>query len=58
VSGLVPVLLGRPFLTGIWADVWPGAGVLELGTPLVFDAGVYVAVLGVVLTIVLALAEE
>jgi multicomponent Na+:H+ antiporter subunit B len=57
-SGLIPVLLGRPFLTGIWADVWPGAGVLELGTPLVFDAGVYVAVVGVVLTIVLALAEE
>jgi multicomponent Na+:H+ antiporter subunit B len=58
VSGLAPVLLRRPFLTGVWADVWPGAGVLELGTPLVFDAGVYVAVLGVVLTIVLALAEE
>jgi multicomponent Na+:H+ antiporter subunit B len=57
-GGLIPVLLGRPFLTGVWADVWPGAGVLELGTPLVFDAGVYVAVVGVVLTIVLALAEE
>jgi multicomponent Na+:H+ antiporter subunit B len=57
-SGLLPVLLGRPFLTGLWADVWPGTGVLELGTPLIFDAGVYVAVLGVVLTIVLSLAEE
>ena len=57
-GGLMPVLLGRPFLTGVWADVWPGAGVLYLGTPLLFDAGVFVAVVGVVLTIVLALAEE
>jgi multicomponent Na+:H+ antiporter subunit B len=57
-GGLIPVLLGRPFLTGVWADVWPGAAVLYLGTPLIFDAGVYVAVMGVVLTIVLALAEE
>ena len=36
----------------------PGVGVLDIGTPLVFDLGVYVAVLGVVLTIVLSLAEE
>ncbi len=57
-SGLVPVLLGRPFLTGLWFDVVPGAGVFEIGTPLIFDTDVYVAVVGVVLTIVLALAEE
>src|SRR3712207_5099618 len=57
-SGLLPMLLGRPFLTAIWADVLPGAGVLDVGTPLVFDTGVYVAVLGVALTIMLALAEE
>jgi multicomponent Na+:H+ antiporter subunit B len=57
-SGLLPVLLGRPFLTALWGDVLPGAGVLELGTPLIFDTGVYIAVLGVALTIMLALAEE
>ncbi len=57
-SGLIPLLLGHPFLTAIWADVLPGGGVLELGTPLIFDTGVYVAVLGVTLTIMLALAEE
>jgi multicomponent Na+:H+ antiporter subunit B len=57
-SGLLPLLLGRPFLTAIWWDVPLGAGVLELGTPLIFDTGVYVAVLGVALTIMLALAEE
>lgn len=57
-SGLLPMLLGRPFLTALWWDVPLGAGVLELGTPLIFDTGVYVAVLGVALTIMLALAEE
>jgi multicomponent Na+:H+ antiporter subunit B len=58
VSGLLPVLVGRPFLTGLWADIRPGGGVLDVGTPLIFDIGVYLAVLGVVLTIILALAEE
>jgi multicomponent Na+:H+ antiporter subunit B len=57
-SGLLPMLLGRPFLTGLWADVLPGSATLELGTPLIFDTGVYAAVVGVTLTIMLALAEE
>jgi multicomponent Na+:H+ antiporter subunit B len=57
-SGMLPLLLGRPFLSAMWLDVVPGAGVLDIGTPLVFDVGVYVTVFGVVLTIVLALAEE
>jgi multicomponent Na+:H+ antiporter subunit B len=57
-SGLLPLLLGRPFLTALWWDVPLGAGVLELGTPLIFDTGVYVAVLGVALTTMLTLAEE
>ena len=57
-SGLLPMLLGQPFLTAIWWDVPLGAGVLELGTPLIFDTGVYVAVLGVALTTMLTLAEE
>jgi multicomponent Na+:H+ antiporter subunit B len=57
-SGLLPLLFGDPFLTAIWWEVPLGAGVLDLGTPLIFDTGVYVTVLGVALTIMLALAEE
>ena len=57
-SGLLPLLFGDPFLTAIWWEVPLGAGVLDIGTPLIFDTGVYVTVLGVVLTIMLALAEE
>jgi len=51
-SGLVgTVLAGTPFLTGQWATV----GGLKLGTPLLFDIGVFLVVVGFTLTIVLAL---
>jgi multicomponent Na+:H+ antiporter subunit B len=36
----------------------PGFGDLDVGTPLVFDIGVYLAVVGVTLSIILPLAEE
>jgi multicomponent Na+:H+ antiporter subunit B len=58
-AGLLPVLAGRPLLTGLWGYLpMPGGKRLDVGTPLLFDAGVYLAVLGVTLTILLALAEE
>jgi|DewCreStandDraft_5_1066085.scaffolds.fasta_scaffold00372_35 multicomponent Na+:H+ antiporter subunit B len=53
-SGLVGPLTGAPFLTGRWIKV----GHLELGTPLLFDVGVYLVVIGVTLWIILTLAEE
>lgn len=57
-GGLIGPLAGRPFLTSLWFDVsLPGLGVLHLGTPLVFDLGVYFVVLGVALLIVFSLAE-
>lgn len=55
-SGLLALALGRPMLTGLWLSV-PGTA-LEVGTPLIFDLGVYLAVLGVAVEIVLTLAEE
>jgi multicomponent Na+:H+ antiporter subunit B len=58
VSALLPVLSGRPFLTGLWAEVRLFGAAVELGTPLFFDIGVYLAVIGVALTIILAMAEE
>jgi multicomponent Na+:H+ antiporter subunit B len=56
-SGIPAVLVGRPFLTAIWAKVGIEPAVVDVGTPLVFDVGVFLAVIGVVLTIVLTLAE-
>ena len=56
-SAIVPVLFQRPFMTGIWSDfTLPIIG--KLGTPFIFDAGVFITVLGVVLQIVFALMEE
>jgi len=58
VSGLPSLLQGQAYLTSLWWDVEvPLFGELKLSTPLVFDIGVYLVVIGTVLTIVLALAE-
>jgi multisubunit Na+/H+ antiporter MnhB subunit len=58
-SGLAAPLTGRPFLTGIWW-IWKKGHTQELaiGTPLFFDVGVFFAVLGTILTLILALEEN
>lgn len=58
-SGMVSLIQGEPFMTGQWVDIEvPWLGHLELSTPLVFDMGVYFVVLGVLMLIILSLAEE
>lgn len=58
-SGVVSLLMGLPFMTGQWGYLQlPGLGKLDIGTPLVFDVGVYLVVLGIALLIVFPLAEE
>lgn len=56
-SGSLALAAGNPFMTGMWAPLEiPALG--KVGTPLLFDIGVYLVVIGVVLTIVFSLAEE
>jgi multisubunit Na+/H+ antiporter MnhB subunit len=57
VSGLPGVAHGQPFMTSIWTTVGSGSAAFAVGTPLVFDVGVFLAVIGVVLTIVFTLAD-
>ncbi|HTL43393.1 MAG TPA: Na+/H+ antiporter subunit B [Vicinamibacterales bacterium] len=57
LSGVPAVLGGRPFMTAQWTEIGAGPESIALGTPLVFDAGVFLAVVGVVLTIVFTLAD-
>jgi multicomponent Na+:H+ antiporter subunit B len=58
-AGLVGLLMGEPLLSGQWFDiVLPDGETLKLGTPLFFDVGVYLVVMGATLTMVLTLAEE
>jgi len=56
-SGLLGMFYGYPFLTGIWTpEPLPVLG--KLGTPLMFDLGVYLTVLGVTCQVVFSLGEE
>ena len=56
-SGCLGMFYGDPFLTGLWT---PGALPIlgKLGTPLLFDLGVYLTVLGVTCRVVFSLGEE
>lgn len=47
---------GLPFFTGMW-DKTPLPVIGKLGTPLLFDVGVYIVVIGVVLEMVFTFAE-
>lgn len=60
-STLPSVFMGYPLMTSIWWEpVVPIFGTVQLSTPLIFDTGVYLAVIGTVFAIVsgLAGAEE
>lgn len=56
-SGVIPLFWGLPFQTGLWLPrALPVLG--HVGTPLLFDLGVYLLVAGMALLIVLSLMEE
>ena len=56
-SGLPGVAMGQPFMTAQWTELAVGPNVVVVGTLFAFDMGVFLAVVGVVLTIVFTLAE-
>lgn len=56
-SGAPPLLRGWPYMTGVWLKL-PLPVVGKVGSPVIFDVGVYLVVLGIVLAILFALAEE
>lgn len=59
LSGMPAVLAGKPYLTGIWWHLGAAGGnALTIGTPLFFDIGVFLAVLGAILSIILGLEEH
>ncbi|MAY74294.1 MAG: Na(+)/H(+) antiporter subunit B [Phycisphaerae bacterium] len=60
LSGVPGLLSGDGFLHGIWGSI-PVAGFtkdIAIGTPVIFDIGVYFAVMGVVLLMIFSLEEE
>jgi len=57
-SGLPALFAGHPFLTGEWWNLHLLGVEVHIGTPTIFDIGVYMVVLGVLLTLVFGLGEE
>lgn len=56
-SGLLSLVYGEAFMTGLWLHHHvPVLG--KLGTPVVFDMGVYLVVLGATLTVLFTLLED
>lgn len=59
VAGLFGLIFGIAFQDAFWWKPYlQGIGRLELGTPLFFDAGVYVVVFSITSSIVMSMAEE
>jgi multicomponent Na+:H+ antiporter subunit B len=59
-GAVLPMVAGRPLLTGLWIELalFSDAEPLHLGTPLLFDLGVYLTVLGAALTVLVELEED
>jgi len=56
-SGILPTVLGYPFMSVVWfADNVVAIG--SFGSALIFDLGVYMVVIGVVLTILFTISEN
>jgi multicomponent Na+:H+ antiporter subunit B len=59
LSAVPGVVEGDSPLTGVWRDSpLPGGTEVKLGSPLLFDLGVFLAVVGSAASVVLRLAEE
>lgn len=54
VSALLPLLGGGALLEGLWVK-WQG---IKLGSPVLFDVGVYLLVIGVTLVVIYELEEH
>ncbi len=58
IAGIVSILAGVPFMTGLW--IYPHLFGIEvpLSTVMLFDTGVYLVVVGAITSIALALEER
>lgn len=57
IAAVVPLFFGHAFFEALWADLYiPIVG--KPGTPVLFDLGVYLVVVGVVCKIVFSIADD
>lgn len=58
-AGLLGMLQGHAFLTGVWITFsLPGIEEVKVGSPLLFDLGVYMVVIGMTVEVIILMAEE
>lgn len=55
LAGLISLAFGVPLLTGLWTSLTFGDLTIDLSTPMLFDIGVYLVVVGSIISIALAL---
>lgn len=55
IAGLLSLIPGVPFLTGIWMSITVEGNTVDLSTVMLFDIGVYLVVVGAISSIALAL---
>jgi len=56
VSGVLGLIVGQPFLSGLWGPTIPGIG--KLSSILLFDIGVFLIVVGTAVLALFTLEEE
>ncbi|WP_026473006.1 MnhB domain-containing protein [Alkaliflexus imshenetskii] len=58
IAIIIPIFMGYPPLTGVWMPT-PSFldGFIHIGTPILFDIGVYIAVIGIILSILITIME-
>lgn len=58
ISAIIPVLAGSEVMTGTWFIIsLPLMGEIHLGTPLLFDTGIFVTVAGLILSVIISIIE-
>lgn len=57
VATVPSVFLGEPFFTAQWLKISLGENLIKLSTVLIFDVGVYLTVIGTLVTMFTALSE-
>ncbi len=58
IAGLLSLVFQVPFLTGLWTSFYLLGVTIHVSTPMLFDIGVYLVVVGAITSIALALEER
>jgi len=58
VAAILPVFVGQAPLTALWyINQLPIIGTIHLGSPLLFDTGIFIGVTGLILSIIITIME-